>query len=128
MTKDGDQVVDRYDWYNRNSLILGWSPIVGKVAVMRLEQDENKPYEQQIEFSFYIGGKSLKSYTTSDLLKMGATTTVSRHDPHSKRAAYDVVGSEQIPGTNEYVFSILVGKRKFSFDITTGHLYKESKK
>ena len=32
VNKDKDEIVDRYDWYSSKGVILGWSPIAGKVA------------------------------------------------------------------------------------------------
>ena len=47
----------RYEWYSAAGLVLAWSPIAGKVGVMRLKQNTGKEPNDQIEFSFYIGGK-----------------------------------------------------------------------
>jgi hypothetical protein len=116
---EGDQKLDRYEWYNADGLILGWSPIAGKVGVMRLRQETGKEPNKQIEFSFYIGGNHLKSYTTTDLLKLGADL-IADYPRGTKRAGYTVVGIEQIPGSNDYVYSVLIKDKKVQFDILTG--------
>ena len=40
--KEGDALVDRYDWYTSKGVVLGWSPIAGKVAILAMH-DENSP-------------------------------------------------------------------------------------
>ena len=37
---EGDEVVATFPWYNRNGIVMGWSPKAGKVAVMRTRQNE----------------------------------------------------------------------------------------
>ena len=75
---------------------MGWSPKAGKVAVMRMRQDEDLPVEKQIEFSFYLGDQFLRSYTTADLVKLGAKVELDANaveaglDASSKRAVYRV--------------------------------------
>ena len=117
-----DDLVDSYDWYARGGVVLGWSPIEGKVAVMRLQggdRDAGKPAGEQAEFSFYLGGKLLKSYATRDLVELGAEE--SALPAGGRGAVYKVVGCEQVPGTNRYLFVIEVkGGRRISFDIITG--------
>jgi len=117
--RNGDELVDHYDWFTKHGDVLGWSPIAGKVAIMAIRKDAPAPPDQQIEFSFYLGGKLLKSWTTADLNRLGAE--VSRSFYGGERAIFQVLGCEQIPGTNEYVFSIKIAKdKKISFDILTG--------
>ena len=57
--KGADQVVDAYDWYSKKGVVLGWSPIAGKVAVMSLSGKAASEPDKQVEISFYLGGKSL---------------------------------------------------------------------
>ena len=119
--KDHDQLVDHYDWFTKHGVVLGWSPIAGKVAVMAIRKDAPVPPDRQIEFSFYLGGKLLKSWTTADLNRLGAKVSPSFYG--GERAVFYVLGCEQIPQTNEYVFAIQVGKdKKVSFDILTGDI------
>ena len=122
---DKDELVDRYTWYSKQGLFLGWSPIVGKIAVMSLDKERGKPLDQQIEFSIYLGGKLLKSHTTNDLLKLGARLNRIHSDNDlGDGAVFEARGCEQIPGTNDYVFSIIVAENtKLSFDILTGELF-----
>ena len=124
---DKDELTDRYDWYSKQGLFLGWSPIAGKIAVMSLDKERGKPLDQQIEITFYLGGKQLKSYTTSELLTLGARLNRKHTDAdEGDGAIFQATGSEQIPGTDEYVFSIIVSEnKKLSFDILTGELYKK---
>ncbi|NQU09265.1 hypothetical protein HQ590_00620, partial [bacterium] len=57
---EGDQVIATYAWYNRKGIVMGWSPKAGKVAVMRVRQDEGFAVEKQIEFRFYLGDQFLR--------------------------------------------------------------------
>ena len=119
---DKDELIDSYDWYARDGVVLGWSPIEGKVAVMRVhrgERDAGKAAAGQTEVSFYLGGKLLKSYTTRELVELGAEESMARHGRDG--AIYRVVGCEQVPGTNRYLF-VIEGKggRRITFDITSG--------
>jgi hypothetical protein len=132
--KEGDKVVTSYDWYNRNGLVLGWSPVAGKVAVMRLRQEERLPQEKQIEFSFYLGDRLLRSYTTADLVKLGAGTELDAAavergiNEFTKRAVYRVDGCRQVWNTNDYFFSVkLDATRTLAFDILTGDLCRIEK-
>lgn len=125
----GDEVITTYSWYNRNGLVLGWSPKAGKVAVMRVRQDEGLLPEKQIEFSFYLGEQHLQSFTTADLVKLGAklrrdvAAFESGLDVSSKRAEYRAEGCKQVRGTNDYYFLVrLDDTRTLSFDILTGKL------
>ena len=119
--KDQDQLVDHYNWFTKHGVVLGWSPIAGKVAIMAIRKDAPAPPDQQIEFSFYLGGKLLKSWTTADLNRFGAEVSPSFYG--GERAVFQILGCEQIPRTNEYVFAIQLGKdKKVSFDILTSDL------
>jgi hypothetical protein len=118
-----DELLDSYDWYAQAGVVLGWSPIEGKVAVMRVHREEReaaKPAAGQAEVSFYLGGKLLKSYTSRELVELGAEEPMTRQGYEG--ANYKVVGCEQVPGTNRYLFVIEgKGKRRISFDIVTGN-------
>ncbi len=125
----GDEVLTTYPWYNRNGLVLGWSPKEGKVAVMRLRQDKGLPPEEQVEFSFYLGEQHLQSFTTADLVKLGAklgrdpAAFENGLDVSSRRAGYRAEGCKQVQGTNDYYFLVrLDDTRDLSFDILTGKL------
>jgi hypothetical protein len=119
--KERDELVDHYDWFTRHGVVLGWSPIAGKVAVMAIHRDAPASPDKQVEFGFYLGGTLLKSWTTAELNKLGAEVSPSHYG--GERAVFQVLGCEQIPGTNEYVFTIQLGKdKKLSFDILTGGL------
>lgn len=125
--KNGDQALDRYEWYNASGLILAWSPIAGKVAIMRMNRETGKPPELQTEFSFYMGGKLLRSYTTAQVLALGAEL-IADYPRGTKRAGYRILGAEQIPLTNTYVYSVLVKDKKVMFDILTGEPYRAGNK
>lgn len=128
VNKDKDEIVDRYDWYSPKGAILGWSPIAGKVAIMRKGGQDSPDHKKQVEFSFYIGGKFLKIYTTHDLMTMGAKVSFKRFEG-SKRADIEFLGCRQIPRTNEYVFPVKISDNKIiEFDILTGELYKKDAK
>ncbi|MCX7046133.1 MAG: hypothetical protein NTX50_11690 [Candidatus Sumerlaeota bacterium] len=127
--KEGDELIATFDWYNRSGIIMRWSPIAGKVAVMRPRQEQGLPPEKQIEFSFYIGDRFLRSYTTTDLVKLGAAMeldlTPSKRSlgVSSRCAAYRVEGCTQVWNTNDYYFSVRLDEsRTLAFDILTGGL------
>lgn len=121
-----DERVDAYDWYNRNGVVLGWSPIAGKVAVWRLRQDDSKPDPQRVEFSFYLGGKLLKSYTAQELIDRGSKFQDRLPRLDHAPLDYRVLGCQQVPGTNDYNFSIeLRDGTPIHFDILTGEERKK---
>lgn len=125
--KEGDELVTTYDWYNRSGLVLGWSPKAGKVAVMRIRQEDGLPPEKQIELSFYLGDKLLKSYTTTDLIKLGAILNQTDIDTSVadtlKHVQYHDEGCKQVPNTNDYYFQVRLNESKtLCFDILTGKL------
>ncbi len=124
--RDPDELVDHYDWYSKHGVVLGWSPIAGKVAVLARHKDTPTSPDKQVELTFHLGGKLLKTWTTADLVRLGAEVGLSDRDGGGKRAEFQVVGCEQIPGTNQYVFTIqLVKGKKLSFDILTGDEYRK---
>jgi hypothetical protein len=131
---EGDELITTYAWYNRNGIVLGWSPIAGKIAVMRVRQDVGMDAEKQIEFSFYLGDRFLRSYTTADLVKLGAKVERDANaieagiGSFSKRAVYRVEGCKQVQGTNDYYFSVRLDESKsLWFDIMTGKLCQPEK-
>ena len=124
--RDQDEVVERHAWYASGGLHLGWSPIAGKVSTMALSRDMAKDPAEQVEFSFYIGVQHLATYTTADLAKLGALV-LPTGDSERRGAALRVVGCEQIPGTNEYVYRVILtssaGAKTIDFDVLTGKPY-----
>ena len=119
---DRDERVDRYDWYTKHGVVLGWSPVAGKVAVLAIRPQPSNSADKQVELSFYLGGKLLKSWTTAQLQSLGADDVVEK--PGERHAMIQVLGCEQIPGSNESVFIIQIANaKKLSFDILTGDLY-----
>ena len=121
--KEGDELVDRYDWYTKHGVVLGWSPIAGKVALLAIRKDEPTASDQQVEIGIYLGGKLLKSWTTAEFQSLGAK--VERSVYGGERAVFTVAGCEQIPGTNEYIFVVVFGDKKVAFDILTGNEYRK---
>jgi hypothetical protein len=112
-----DVLVDSYDWYTPSGVVLGWSPIAGKVAVMARGGKVVEGAEL-VELSFHLGGKHLASYTAEDLRKLGVELT-KRTD--ATRVDLGLVGCEQVPGTNHYLFVVEAGgKKRLTFDILTG--------
>ena len=122
-----DVEVDRYDWFSRQGLVLGWSPIAGQVAVLRKGAPKSEDPEKQVEFSFYLGGKLLKAWTTQELVDLGARVGAHKLN-FEKRAYLQYLGCEQIPGSNHYVFEVkLLPDKVLRFDILTGKLRQEKK-
>jgi len=138
--KEGDQVITTFNWYNRSGILLSWSPTAGKVGVMRLRQDEYLPPDKQIEFSIYLGDQLVRSYTTAELVKLGA---VLEHDMAAQemlalkpdttnfspmRATYEVEGVFQVWNTNDYYYRVkLDATHTLNFDIVTGRLCRVEK-
>ena len=124
--RDQDEVVERHAWFAPGGLHLGWSPIAGKVAAMAVGADAVNDPNQRVEFTFYIGPTRLTTYTTADLLALGATLSRGA-DEHVRRADMRIVGCEQIHGTNDYVFRVVLhtsqGEKTIDFDILTGKPY-----
>ena len=88
------------------------------MCLQRSGRDPGKPAAGQAEFSFHLGGKLLKSYITRELVRLGAEESAL---PQGGRGAvYKVVGCEQVPGTNRYLFVIEVKGGRIAFDIVTG--------
>jgi hypothetical protein len=119
---EGDEALDEYDWFAPGGLVLGWSPIAGKVALLAVMQDEAADnWMAQEALRFAMGGERLASYTNGQLIEMGAKEIVD--SVYGRRAGFGIVGCEQLPGTNEYDFVIEIDDGKtLRFDITTGKL------
>ena len=120
---DGDELVDHYDWYSPHSVELGWSPIAGKVAVMVRHRDAPTTPDKQVELALHLGGKLLKTFTTDDLVRLGAEIHA---DPSGggKRAEFQVAGCEQMerPNANQYAFTLRLSAGKLVFfNILTGN-------
>jgi len=124
-----DERIAHYEWYSRDGLVLGWSPIAGEVAVMAHRSEPAESPDKQIELSFYLGGKLLRSWSTTDLQKLGATVDwVRAEKPMVRGAEFQLGGWEQIDNSNEYVFSVqFSGGKKVSFDVLTGEVYQPHK-
>lgn len=120
--KDKDKLVDSYDWYAKEGVMLAWSPTTGKVAVMALRGTLSATeLDKQTVLSFYLGGKLLTSYTAQDLKEQGANIVVQQRV--GSHLAIKAIGVEQ--QTGEYVFCVEVNGTKFYFDIHTGKQYIE---
>ncbi len=129
--KNGDELLEEYPLYMRGELYLGGSPITGKWCLVHLEPERitsNNDFKKLGKISrlaFYMGGKELVAYSGEDLEKMGlkdrVQTLVYRH-----AGQFMVLGIQQVPLTNHYVFVIeKIGDREKGtettrFDITTG--------
>jgi hypothetical protein len=118
--KDGDKVVDTYDWYIKRGVVLGWSPIAGKVGIMALGGPPATGSDAPAELSFHLGGKHLASYSIEDLKKLGVKLNDELLESTGPRIGFKVVGCEQMSGTNEYQFVVEVNGKRLSFDILTG--------
>ncbi len=114
-----DVLLDSYDFYPQHGIWLGWSPKAGKVALLTRLVEQNVDPNKQVELTFYLGGKKLNSYTTAQLLKMGAQKKIDMVGGNC--AEISVRGCEQVPGTNDYDFVVRTGlKSVLRFDILTG--------
>ena len=130
LQRGGDALVNEYPWYNNQGVVLGWCGEVQGIAVMRVKQDRwwtRRTMDQRVELSFYLQDKLLRSYTTRDLLKLGAEETqihVDVEELHRETVAdFKVVGWQRIGETRTSVFTIKVGDGKeIHFDTLTGNL------
>jgi len=122
---EGDELISSFDWYSCHGIEMAWSPIVGKISIMRRTQEEGLLGEA-IEFSFYLGSKFLKSYSVNDLIALGVKK---RHKLKgcgiSGTLDYSIEGSKVVPGTNETYFFVKYDSDKvLIFDIKNGTLSK----
>jgi len=111
VVRNGDELLDEYPVYMRGELYLGASPITGKCCLVHLEPERitsNNDFKKLGKISrlaFYMGGKELVAYSGEDLEKMGlkdrVQTLVYRH-----AGQFMVLGIQQVPLTNHYVFVI----------------------
>jgi len=133
---DGDELLDSYDWYAPKQfqigMELGWSPIAGKIAVIRMHDEPEALADDRVELSFYIGGKFLKSYTVKELVALGMSPL--GHDAGKKGEGmrewvdYRVAGWELGRKPNEYFWSIVMGDgKKVLFDPLTGEVAGDAK-
>lgn len=121
-----DEIVDKYNWFARRGVVMGWSPIAGKVAILKIGGLISRNFEKQVEFSIYLGGKHLKTYTTNHLIKMGAEVTSYSLDL-KERAKIEFLECKQMVD-NEYAFAVKISKTKTVFlDILTGKIYRKAK-
>ena len=131
--KGADELIDRYDIYMKGSVFVGWSPSTSKFSLIHLEKkiimNENwmaimsRPVSRLV---FYQGGKKIKTYSEEDLSKLGLIRPV--EFSYGIEGDYVVKGIEQVPNTNDYLFSVeKPNKEIISFDITTGSLVSKNK-
>ena len=122
---DKDERVARYEWYCRDGLVLGWSPIAGAISVMARPFEPSESPEKQVELRFYLGDKHLKSWTTAQLQALGAPLHWrTEDDPITRAAAFELLEWQQIDNSNEYVFTIRLADgtpagKVVAFDILT---------
>ena len=133
VTKDGDELVDRYDVYMRGQLFLGWLPDLGKWAIVQLEprrivsNDERQKIGDVARLVFYLAGAKVREYPQEDLADMGLVKQSGRL---MEVGSFTVQGIEQVPRTNRYLFAV---KKKseipepvvMAFDIATGERLTE---
>jgi hypothetical protein len=128
VTAKEDELLDTYDWYAPvlfgGGITLGWSPIAGKVAVMRVHAESEPTADTRVELSFYLGGKRLLTYSTKDLLAMGFKKQQLKLISDQRRLDtldIKVIGCQQVPRTNDYHFVIATADgTPIHFDILTG--------
>lgn len=118
--KERDEPVDAYDWYAKGGVVLGWSPLAGKVAIMAVGGPPSAGSGAPAALSFHLGGKLLASYAADELKRRWGAETMLRSTPGEEQIAFQVVGCEQVPGTNDYRFVIEMLGRRVSFDVLTG--------
>lgn len=63
---DIDELIYTYDWYSLNGITLSWSPL-GGLGVLRLNI-----FDFKNPLSFYMDGVHLKTYSSEELVVMGA--------------------------------------------------------
>ena len=128
--EEKDVRIDHYDWFASEGVVLGWSPIEGKVGIMAGRIQPADTPEQQIELSFYLGGKHLKSWTVAELKALGAVVVgpPEMMGRNHRRTEFQLHECVQVDHSNEYAFEIEVsGGKKIAFDILTGDIYAAHK-
>ena len=135
---DKDELIDEYPWHERSHpnqlylLAVGFDTGRNKpvVAVFRPHnQRDAGGLDKQPEFSIYLAGKLVNSYTTKDLKELGAeveTDTGGGRRPRGDYAVYRFNGydgyrREKYPYG---CFSFTVGDNLVLVDIATGNVIK----
>jgi hypothetical protein len=133
-----DELVDEYQWFARSRhhrlylLTVGFDRRTGKprVAVFRPHDVRNAlGPDKQVEFSIYLAGKLVRSYTTKDLTQLGAKVVTNAghgRTPKGDYAAYKFNGydgylQEKSPNG---CFSFTIGGKIILIDIATGNVLK----
>lgn len=116
-TDGEDPLLGRYDWYASEIYIGG----PGEVTLVRFGpwQRGRSPAEDHLAIGFYRDGRTLREYSTLELVRMGSgiSESVSHYEIFGDRP-----GFRWITG-NEYVFQVMgVSGRLFSFDLDTGEI------
>src|ERR1051325_5027314 len=110
--------IDEYPWYCSQGVVLVWSPIREKVAVMAgfLSGQEGK---EATGLSFYLGGKLLKAYTLADLGALGVPSRPYPGFPKTDKRPELTLGKwEQVGNTTSYYFTVTTrDQRELKFDI-----------
>jgi hypothetical protein len=134
--KERDELLDEYPLYMRGTLYLGWSPLKAKWCLIHVEPAQilNDIYGNSGKVThlvFYMGGKEIVSYSDADLQQYGLMKNVATLQDGAP-GQFIIQGVEQIPLTNNYVFTIeklaqnKKGTEKLLFDITTGKLFESA--
>ncbi len=126
---ESDEKLDTYNWYSPKGVTLGWSPMAKKVAVMT-KRGGVVPKKDKVEFSFYLGGQFLQSYTTQEVIDLGVQSVESSCGID---LIYTVVGVQQIINTSNYAFVVEFDttkeeknlKSRLYFNILTGKLISQ---
>jgi hypothetical protein len=97
----------------------------------RFEPSESP--EKQVELSFYLGEKHLRSWTTAELQTLGAKADWRvEEDPITRAAGFELLEWEQVENSNENVFTVRLfdgtaAGKKVAFDVLTGEVYRPHK-
>lgn len=111
VARDHDLLVDRYPFYLRGTLHLGWSPRAGtwcvvQVEPLRITDDRDWRLAGTLGgLSFHCGGKTIKRYARPELEAMGLVRQV-RTLVYKRPNEFMVRGIEQVQNTNDYVLAI----------------------
>lgn len=114
-----DVLLDTYAWYSPGRPVLAWTPVDGRVSVLTFTPDHSTTGPNAV-LALYHGGRLLKAYTANEVRQMGGQMV--KHDEEALPSLVaQRVETDQIPGTNEQVFSIFdrAGHR-LRFDMRTG--------
>jgi len=132
-------LLEEHAWFERSTrpsrlflLSVGWDRRKQKplMAIFRPHRARSPSGpDKQVEFSIYLGGKLIRSYTTKTLKGLGAevvTDAGHHHRPKGDYAVYTFQGYDgYLQGKTKYgCLAFKLGKKTVLIDISTGDVIR----